>query len=194
MCWLAERSAGGKRRGETRPLKEGHLAARKRPGLTPFSQVLVQIPEQTEGYQASRATGTISARVLRTEHGLKLSPELPGQLLRLQLSAGAQSAQKPLARNQRRRHSSSTPQSGDLPDSLSSTSARRAPEAAARPGGGPRGRGRARGSVGRGRDVARPRLGPWVSSHRAGGRPGGTWRVVQPGGPWLWALVGGPGR
>lgn len=72
--------------------------------LTPFSQALVQIPDQAEGNQACGTTGVITALVLVLQRGLKLCPQLPWKLLLLQLPARGQSAHQALTSNQVRRH------------------------------------------------------------------------------------------
>lgn len=123
-------------------------------GLTPFPQVLVQIPNQAEGNQVRRATGTTTALVFLPQRGLKLSPQVAGQLLWLQLPAGVQSAKQPLASYQERRHAQLTLQSGDPDRDFRPPNAGRRRELAGgeRRGRGPRGRDAARGSVGRGRN------------------------------------------
>lgn len=49
--------------------------------LTSFSQVLMQISDQTEGNQAPGARGVITARVFLPQSSLELGTQLPGQLL-----------------------------------------------------------------------------------------------------------------
>lgn len=73
-------------------------------GLTPFSQVLVQVPDQAEGNQACGAAGAVTALVLLLHRGLQLRPQLAWELLWLQLPARRQGAHQPLAGNQGRRH------------------------------------------------------------------------------------------
>lgn len=139
--------------------------------LTLFSQVLVKIPDQAEGNQASGTTGAVTGLVLLPQRGLKLCPQLPGQLLWLQLPARAQSAHQPVASNQTRRHLWPTLRSGD-PQTW--TSASRAPEGARSSGGGAQGQGGGprRGAVwGGGGPPPGRRSGPVVSSP-AGARVG----------------------
>lgn len=142
--------------------------------LTPFSQMLVQIPDQAEGNQACGAIGAIAALVLLLQRGLKLCPQLLGQLLWLQLPTGAQSAQQSLAGHQEGRHVYPTLRSGDLETEVPPAVRRKEPGVRGAGRGGAEGRGggdAARGSVGRGRNAARPRVGSCVSS-RAGARTG----------------------
>ena len=94
----------GERLQEGTDSGEEEATPRWRMGLTPFSQVLVQIPNQAEGNQACGTAGAITTFVLLLQSGPKLCPQLPGQLLSLQLPAGGQSMHQPLSREQVRGH------------------------------------------------------------------------------------------